>query len=51
MAGSNRNDLQKQFLSDYATTGKSPKEWCEIQGLNYTTARRPPKKQQRKVRK
>ncbi|MEY0254341.1 terminase small subunit [Morganella morganii] len=44
MAGSNWSELQKQFLSDYATTGISPKEWCEIQGLNYATARRHIKK-------
>ncbi len=49
MAGANCNELQKQFLSDYATTGKFPKEWCEIQGLNYATARRPSKKQLRRV--
>lgn len=44
MAGSNWSKLQKQFLFDYATTGISPKEWCEIQGLNYATARRHIKK-------
>ncbi|MFU2166548.1 terminase small subunit [Lelliottia nimipressuralis] len=32
--------LQQRFLSDYAETGVSPKEWCEAQGLNYATARR-----------
>lgn len=32
--------LQKRFLSDHAKTGISPKEWCEAQGLNYTSARR-----------
>ncbi|MBJ9266523.1 terminase small subunit [Citrobacter sp. Ce104] len=32
--------LQHQFLADHAKTGISPKEWCEAQGLNYTSARR-----------
>lgn len=32
--------LQDQFLADHAKTGISPKEWCEAQGLNYTSARR-----------
>ena len=32
--------LQQRFLSEHATTGVSPKEWCEAQGLNYATARR-----------
>lgn len=32
--------LQYQFLADHAKTGISPKEWCEAQGLNYTSARR-----------
>jgi len=36
--------LQQRFLSDYAATGVSPKEWCEAQGLNYATARRHIKK-------
>jgi hypothetical protein len=43
--------LQKRFLSDHAKTGISPKEWCEAQGLNYTSARRYIKIQLRKVRK
>lgn len=32
--------LQDQFLAEHAKTGVSPKEWCEAQGLNYTSARR-----------
>jgi hypothetical protein len=32
--------LQDQFLADHARTGISPKEWCESQGLNYSSARR-----------
>lgn len=32
--------LQQRFLSDHAVTGVSPKDWCEAQGLNYTSARR-----------
>lgn len=32
--------LQNQFLADHAETGISPKEWCDAQGLNYTSARR-----------
>lgn len=44
MAKPDWSKLQKQFLSDHAATGISPKEWCEIQGLNYATARRHIKK-------
>lgn len=36
--------LQQQFLAEHSVTGISPKEWCEIQGLNYATARRHIKK-------
>lgn len=32
--------LQHQFLTEHARTGISPKEWCEAQGLNHTSARR-----------
>ncbi|WP_031521298.1 terminase small subunit [Siccibacter colletis] len=32
--------LQDQFLAEHARTGISPKDWCEVQGLNYTSARR-----------
>ncbi len=32
--------LQDQFLAEHAKTGISPKEWCEAQGLNYSTAKR-----------
>jgi hypothetical protein len=31
---------QDQFLADHARTGISPKEWCEAQGLKYSTAKR-----------
>ncbi|WP_144815132.1 terminase small subunit [Enterobacter sp. DE0047] len=37
-------ELQQRFLSDHASTGISPKDWCEAQGLNYATARRHIKK-------
>ncbi|MCX9110646.1 terminase small subunit [Providencia rettgeri] len=40
MAKPDWSELQKQFLSDHAKSGISPKEWCEVQGLNYATARR-----------
>lgn len=40
MARLDWSELQKQFLSDHAATGISPKEWCESQGLKYTTAKR-----------
>lgn len=40
MAKPDWSELQKQFLSDHAKSGISPKEWCEDQGLNYATARR-----------
>src|SRR5699024_951355 len=40
MAKPDWSELQKQFLSDHAISGISPKEWCEDQGLNYVTARR-----------
>lgn len=32
--------LQHQFLAEHAKTGISPKEWCEAQGLNYSSAKR-----------
>lgn len=32
--------LQQQFLTEHAKSGISPKEWCEEQGLNYSTAKR-----------
>lgn len=44
MARPDWSELQKQFLSDHAATGISPKEWCESQGINYATARRHIKK-------
>lgn len=56
MAKPDWGDLQKRFLSDHAKTGISPKDWCDAQGLNYTSARRyikkPPaqKTAQKKVR-
>lgn len=40
MAKQDWSELQKQFLSDHAISGISPKEWCEDQRLNYATARR-----------
>nr|WP_235845312.1 terminase small subunit [Morganella psychrotolerans] len=32
--------LQQRFLTEHAKSGISPKEWCEEQGLNYSTAKR-----------
>lgn len=32
--------LQHQFLAEHAKSGISPKEWCDAQGLNYSSARR-----------
>ncbi|NIF20274.1 terminase small subunit [Candidatus Pantoea multigeneris] len=40
MAKPDWGDLQQRFLSEHAKTGISPKDWCEAQGLNYTSARR-----------
>lgn len=40
MAKPDWGELQRRFLSDHAATGVSPKDWCEAQGLNYTSARR-----------
>lgn len=40
MAKPDWGTLQQQFLAEHSVTGISPKEWCEIQGLNYATARR-----------
>ncbi|MCV2531985.1 terminase small subunit [Enterobacter wuhouensis] len=40
MAKPDWGKLQQRFLSEHASTGVSPKEWCEAQGLNYATARR-----------
>ncbi|MGO2458776.1 MAG: terminase small subunit [Ewingella sp.] len=40
MAKPDWGTLQNQYLADHASTGISPKEWCEAQGLNYTSARR-----------
>ncbi len=44
MAKPDWGTLQQQFLAAHAESGISPKEWCEIQGLNYATARRHIKK-------
>lgn len=33
-------ELQSQFIAAYSSSGISPKEWCEQQGLNYESARR-----------
>lgn len=30
----------KRFLSEHAKTGISPRDWCEAQGLNYSSAKR-----------
>ncbi|POP42338.1 terminase small subunit [Superficieibacter electus] len=40
MAKPDWREIQRRFLSEYAKSGISPKEWCEAQGLNYATARR-----------
>lgn len=40
MAKPDWGGLQQRFLSEHAKTGISPKEWCDAQGLNYTSARR-----------
>src|SRR5471030_3249805 len=40
MAKPDWGTLQNQYLTDHAKTGISPKEWCDAQGLNYTSARR-----------
>lgn len=40
MAKPDWGSLQQRFLSDHAKTGISPKDWCEAQGLNYSSARR-----------
>ncbi|EAT6369381.1 hypothetical protein E5458_07725 [Salmonella enterica] len=32
--------LQHQFLAEHAKTGISPKDWCQAQGLNYSSAKR-----------
>ena len=40
MAKPDWGELQHRFLSEHAKTGISPKEWCEAQGLNYSTAKR-----------
>lgn len=37
MAKPDWGELQQRFLSEHATTGVSPKGWCEAQGLNYAT--------------
>ncbi|WP_312273593.1 terminase small subunit [Pseudescherichia sp.] len=44
MAKPDWGELQQRFLSNHASTGISPKDWCEAQGLNYATARRHIKK-------
>lgn len=40
MAKPDWGGFQKRFLSEHAKTGISPKDWCEAQGLNYSSARR-----------
>ncbi|WP_158781599.1 hypothetical protein [Pantoea sp. BAV 3049] len=32
--------LQHQFLAEHAKSGISPKDWCEAQGLKYSSAKR-----------
>ncbi|MDS1913325.1 terminase small subunit [Enterobacter asburiae] len=32
--------LQKQFLADHAKSGISPKDWCDEQGLKFSSAKR-----------
>lgn len=40
MAKPDWGGLQQQYLSDYALTPMSPKDWCNKKGLTYETARR-----------
>lgn len=40
MAKQDWKALQQQFLSEHNKSGVTPKEWCEVQGLNYATAKR-----------
>ncbi|MEI7143259.1 terminase small subunit [Pectobacterium brasiliense] len=40
MAKPDWGELQNQFLVEHASTGISPKDWCDTQGLNYESARR-----------
>lgn len=40
MAKPDWGELQQRFLSEHAKSGISPKDWCDEQGLNYTSARR-----------
>ncbi|MGB5115736.1 MAG: terminase small subunit [Providencia rettgeri] len=40
MAKPDWGTLQQQFLTEHAISGISPKEWCEEQGLKYSTAKR-----------
>lgn len=40
MAKPDWGELQQRFLSDHASIGISPKDWCDAQGLNYANARR-----------
>lgn len=40
MAKPDWGDLQHQFLAEHAKSGISPKDWCEAQGLNYSSAKR-----------
>jgi len=40
MAKLDWGELQQRFLSAHAKTGISPKDWCEAQGLKYSTAKR-----------
>lgn len=40
MAKPDWGELQQQFLAEHAKTGISPKDWCQAQGLNYSSAKR-----------
>lgn len=40
MAKPDWDELQQRFLPEHVTSGISPKDWCEAQGLYYTSARR-----------
>jgi len=44
MAKTDWEAIKKQFLADHAKSNISPKDWCELQGINYATARRYVKK-------
>jgi hypothetical protein len=39
MAKTDWGALQHQFLAEHAKTGISPRDWCEAQGLKYSSAK------------